>query len=479
MKKLMLRINKIPYNIKAAAIFTFCSFFSSGINYIFTPIFTRLLSTIEYGIVAKYNSWYTIVQVFASMTLIYPGIINVGLYEHKNNKYEYLSSMLGITFISTSTLLLIYLLFSKQILQIVGLSKSLISLLFLSCYVCPAYTFWLFKNKYELEYKTTLYVSICSSLLSQLISVLCIVIFKDSNYNLAEIKLWSAGLINVLISIFLYVLICKNGKSFTNLIEWKKYIIIAIPLIPHYLSNSLFHNSDKIMISKMIGDDKTGIYSLVATFSTIGVLLWRALKTVYVPYINEKLGSKKYDGIKETMKPLLIYVAAFCIATSLLAPEILQLVATKEYIEGVSIMPPIAISVYIHAIYDNYSSISFFYKKSSGIALSTTCSALINIILNYIFIRKFGYLAAGYTTLISNLLLTILHYINSKKCIRDDVFDDKFNSLSILLVTVSSLLCNCLYSLYIIRYIILIIIIIFMWLHRKKLFDSLINMDIN
>ena len=78
--------------VKATLAFGIASFAVSGINYITTPIFTRLLSVSEYGVITVYNSWYEIVRVFATMTLIFPGILQVGLYEHKENRWKYLSS---------------------------------------------------------------------------------------------------------------------------------------------------------------------------------------------------------------------------------------------------------------------------------------------------------------------------------------------------------------------------------------------------
>ena len=79
MKAILNKFKNMPENLKATLVFAIASFATSGINYITTPIFTRLLSGAEYGTVAVYNSWYSIVRVFASMTLIFPGILNVGI----------------------------------------------------------------------------------------------------------------------------------------------------------------------------------------------------------------------------------------------------------------------------------------------------------------------------------------------------------------------------------------------------------------
>ncbi|MBO5909315.1 MAG: hypothetical protein J6Q67_06000, partial [Clostridia bacterium] len=91
MRSIVNKIRNMPLNLKATLVFAISNFATSGINYITTPIFTALLTTNEYGTIAVYNSWFDIVKVFASMTLIYPGILNVGLYDHSQNRWKYLS----------------------------------------------------------------------------------------------------------------------------------------------------------------------------------------------------------------------------------------------------------------------------------------------------------------------------------------------------------------------------------------------------
>ena len=49
--------------------------------------------TADYGTIAVYNSWFSIIQVFATLTMVYPGILQVGLYEHSENRWKYLSSV--------------------------------------------------------------------------------------------------------------------------------------------------------------------------------------------------------------------------------------------------------------------------------------------------------------------------------------------------------------------------------------------------
>ncbi|WP_287622621.1 oligosaccharide flippase family protein [Parabacteroides sp.] len=470
------KIKKIPNNIKATFVFAIASFATSGINYITTPIFTRLLSTSEYGLISVYNSWFEIVRVFASLTLIFPGILNVGLYENSNNRWKYLSSMLGMTATSTMFLAFLYAFFCEQINSILNLPTSLMILMILMCFFQPATIFWTQKQRYEIKYKITFFVSVGSAVAAQIISVLCVVWLKKTEINLAIVRLWSTGITNIFVALYLYVYICKKGERYIDYSLWRRTVFVAIPLIPHYLSTVVLSSTDKIMIGQMVSQSKTGIYSLAAILSAMGVLIWRALSVTYTPFVNKKLGERNFQQIRDAVKPLLFVVGAFCIMTALAGPEIISVLATPEYYEGVYVVPPIAASIFTTALYDNITAISFFHKKSINIMLATVVAAISNIVLNYIFIKQFGYIAAGYTTLISHLILTGLHYMNSRKIEPEKIYDSKYCLVSVIVITVVCLFCNLLYGYTWIRYILILITLIVIYQQRNKIIAVISSM---
>ena len=389
------------------------------------------------------------------MTLIFPGILNVGLYDHSDNRYKYLSSMLGITSVSTLALVVIYAVFFRGINALIGLPPLLMVLMLAMCMFAPATTFWTFKQRYEFRYKITFFVAVGSALLAQILSIAAVLLAKRyTDWNLAVVRLWAAGAVNLVVAAILFIHILKQGGKIVDLPLWKKTFIVAIPLIPHYLGSVALTSTDRIMIERMEGLDKTGIYSLAAILSAIGVLLWRALSVTFTPYINAKLGERDFKAIRENVKPLLVMVGLTCVLVSLAAPEIIRILATDDYLQGVYVVPPIAAGIYIHAMYDNFTAISFFHKNSVGIMIATLIAAATNIVLNYFCIRRFGFIAAGYTTLVSNLVLTGMHYFNARRIEKEKVFSPLFSLLSVIAVTLLCLAANLTYALSWLRWII-------------------------
>ena len=475
MKAILNKFKNMPESVKATLVFAIASFATSGINYLTTPIFTRLLSGAEYGTVSVYNSWYGIVRVIASMTLIFPGILNVGLYEHSENRWKYLSSMLGITTVCTALLSVLYAILPGVFQSFLGLNNNLMILMLLSCFALPATTFWTMKQKYEYRYQVTFFVSVGSAVLAQAVAVAAVMM---ADGHLDQVRLWSAGIVNMAVGLILFLYILKQGRAFVDIPLWKKTLVVAIPLIPHYLGGELLSSMDKIMIGNMVGKTEAGIYALAAILSAIGILLWRALTVMFNPFVNAKLGSREFKTIRETVKPLMLVVGVMCVIAALAAPEIIRILATEEYLAGVYVVPPVAAGIFIHAMYDTFAAVSFFHKKSTRIMTATLTAAAVNLVCNYIFIKHFGYIAAGYTTLLSNLVLTGMHYRNARITEPEEIYDPRFSFLSVALVTLGCLLCNLIYPFMAVRYVCVAALLVFLWTRRKSVIDMLMNMKV-
>jgi len=414
-------------NVKATFFLGIASFLTSGINYITTPVFTRLLSTAEYGLISKYNSVYLIVSVIATLTLSRPGILSVGLYEHKDNRWRFLSVMLGEVMAASAVSFAVIALLWRPLYGIVKIPFSLILLMIATCILQPAMTFWTYKQRYEYVWRSTFLVSVGTAVFAQLVSVLAVVWFKaNSHCNLAMVRLISAAAVNLSVSLVIYLNILRRGKRFVDGALWKKTLLFALPLIPHYFGFALLTGTDKIMIGAMLGDDQTGIYSLAAVISTVGALLWQALCVSVVPFVYEKLGNRQFSAIDTLTRPLLELVGLFCAAIAFLSPEIIAVMGTEAYRGAAYVIPAAAAGTFMHVMYDLFSNVAFFHKKPVHIMSATLVAALTNVVLNYLCINAYGYVAAGYTTLLSYIVLAFTHYRISRRLERERIFDWKY-----------------------------------------------------
>ena len=115
----------------------------------------------------------------------------------------------------------------------------------------------------------------------------------------------------------------------------------------------------------------------------------------------------------------------------LVAPEIIWVLGGDRYTEGAWIIAPIAASIFFRFLYSLYANIEFYYEENYFIMFASVICALLNIVLNYIFIKKIGYLAAGFTTLVCFAFYSVSHFVFSQKVLKkytsiNSLYDNKF-----------------------------------------------------
>jgi O-antigen/teichoic acid export membrane protein len=110
-----------------------------------------------------------------------------------------------------------------------------------------------------------------------------------------------------------------------------------------------------------------------------------------------------------------------------------KIFAPKEYYEAIWIIPPVTMSVFFNFAYTFFATFEFYYEKKSYISLATLIGAVLNVLLNYIFIGIFGYYAAGYTTLFCYILYAVFHYIFMRKICKEYLDNRQPYSMKVLL----------------------------------------------
>ena len=126
----------------------------------------------------------------------------------------------------------------------------------------------------------------------------------------------------------------------------------------------------------------------------------------------------------------------------LIAPEILLILGGKSYLEAVYVITPVAMGCVCQFLYTMFVNIEQFKKKTVGMAVASMIAACVNLILNYIFIPRIGYLAAAYTTLVGYVCL-------------QDVYSYKFVLIVLIVGICITIAVSILYSTLIARYIVI------------------------
>ena len=396
--------------LKASFWFMLCNILQKGVALLTTPIFTRILTSEQYGQYSNYQSWYSILIIFATLNL-YGGVYNNGMIKYEDNRISFTSSIQGLSITSTIICFIVYIINYKWWNDWFQLSIFLIVMMFLDFVFSPSYSFWLLRNRFDYNYKSITAVTIISTLINPILAIYVVI---NTEYKV-EARVACHTLVVIAFALPFFVYHFAKGRKFYDRQIWKYALNFNLPLIPHYLSQIVLQQSDRIMITRLVGPSQTAYYSVAYSVSMLIMIITNAINSSLIPYIYQNIKLNNYNKIKNISLKLTGLIASGCLVAVLITPEIIRLFATSEYYDAIWVMPPVCISVYFMFIFGLFSNVEFYFEKTKGIMFASIIAAIVNILLNYWLIPILGYFAAGYTTLMSYILLSIMHYIIYRK----------------------------------------------------------------
>ncbi len=468
-KKLIEKYRSTPVQVKATIGALICSALQKGTSVITTPIFTRLLSTSEYGQYNVFNSWLQIVMIIVSLN-IFAGVFHQGLVKFDDDAKRFASSMQGLSTVLTIIWIIIYLPFQRFWNRLLSLTTVQILSMLVFIWLSAIIGFWSAEQRNKYRYKALIGVTLAVSILSPVTSIILI---KNSDDKVTA-RILGSVIIAFIVYLPLYIIQLKNGRQFFSAKYWKYAVLFNLPLIPHYLSQVVLSSSDRIMIERMVSDSAAGIYGLAYSASMIMTILSGALLQTLNPWIYQRIKAKEINKITPIAYASLSGVAAINLLLIIIAPEIIKIFAPPEYYDAIWIIPPVAISVYYIFSYDLFAKFAFYYEKRVLITIASIAAATANIVLNFIFIKRYGYVAAGYTTLICYILYALFHYLlMARICKRLCNGTKPYNSKIILLISISFTLFGLsilpTYNHSIIRYSILAVMLFLSIVFRNRI----------
>ena len=475
---LLLRVKKqyesIPIVGKATLWFIICSILQKSISLITTPIFTRLMTTEQYGQFNVYNSWLQTITLITTLRLN-GAVFNKGMSLYKDDRGTYTSTMQLITVGLTICTFVFYLIFKNKINNLIELPTFIIVAMFLELLFTPAIDFWTVRKRYEYCYKPVVIRTLLMTFFNAIIGIIAVLSMQEKGYA----RIISCILIDIVFGLCIFIVNIRDARK---VFEWdyaKFAISFNLPLILHYISQYVLDQFDRIMVQKMVSIAAAGIYGVAYSVGLLMRIITTSINNAFVPWQYEKLEKKEYKKLDDTMFSVFIIIAACSFLLSCLAPEIMMVLADKQYYEGVYVIPPVALGLFFSFVYTIYANIEFYYNKNKFSMYISMSGAILNIILNYYGIKLFGYIAAAYTTLICYVLFSIGHLVYTRYIVAQSCDTYKLNIHRIIFLSIVLLLFEIAFSFIydntMVRYLIILIIIFAGYMFRKNVKDMVLS----
>ena len=380
------------------------------ISYFLLPLYTSFLKTKEYGLVDLIQTYVTLLVPIITLELemsIFRYLID-SRGKEKNTKVL-MSNNFYILGISLGLFSILYVIFTSFI------SIPFRWLILLDIIVCV-----LSGNFLQITrgFGRTIDYSI-SCILTGIVTILSNIVTICVLKKGAEGMIFSMMLANFICSLYLFLRLKMWKYVQFKLIDKKlikemnKY---SIPLIPNGISWWIVNASDRSIISFVLGAGANGLYAVSNKFPTIissltGVfnLSWSESAALH---INSPDRDEFFSDITNTIIKLFTSLGIGMIACM---PFVFPLFIHSKFHEAYQYIPYLVLGCVFNVVICLYSQVYLAKKLSKKVASTTIMGAIINIVINVLFIKRIGLYAAAVSTMISYFVMMIYRHFELKK----------------------------------------------------------------
>lgn len=434
--------------LKAGGWYVFSSIVVKGIAILSTPIFTRLMSNEEYGYVSAFLSWYTLLLPFCTVNLDYS--IGRAKLDFPDQLDHYIGTMQVLSAVITFILGVICCFFFELVSGFMGFDPATFFLLLAYLFFMPAILFWQNGYRYRYLYKQNIAIAIYTAVSSVILSVALICLLDGNRVHLRIIGIVAPV---CLLSVLFWAKALYRRQVHFRIEYWKYGLSISAPLVLHAVSLQILAQSDRIFIQKMCGNSDTAIYSLAYTYGLGISVITQAIANGWLPWFHDNYFAGNNEAIRKNVKKLIALGCYTGLACAAFAPEAIQILGGASYKDGLQCVPPIVLGIVCQYIYTQYVNIEMHLKKTKYTAFGTILAAVLNIVLNSLFIPIFGYVAAAYTTLICYLVLMLIHFIITRYLLHVVLYDDLYMFVAMAIMGVFVMIIARMYAWTVIRYV--------------------------
>ena len=413
--------SRLGIEVKAGMGYMFGNILVNGIAFLTMPIFTRMLSTSDYGVLGVYSTYVNIFLVIVGLNL--NAAIARAHIDFKDDFKQFLSANLFLSVISFGVIFAIVFLFRGVISEVSDLSYLLWVFILVQSFSTYVINYNSSRCIVLYKYKQQITISIINTVVGIALSILFIYLMKSDKY-IGKIAGTAAPM--AVIGIVLLALLLIKGRTLMNRKYWKYALFLSLPLVPHLLAHLILAQSDRLLIDRFIGESATGIYNFAYNVGLIVQILILSINNAWVPWFFKRMEEKDHAVILKNAKTLGILIVFLSVGLMFISPELVILLGPEAYREGIILIPMIIVSYIFQFMYTLLVNVQFYEKKNYYVPIGTTIAAALNIVLNIVFIPRYGYQAAAVTTLVSYMVLFIMHYIVNTAIIKNKVFRMKF-----------------------------------------------------
>lgn len=385
------------------------------LSVLLVPVYTRVLSPEEYGIVSLVVVVSSIANIVAGM-----GMGSALFWAYYKASEEEKASVIGTTFWLSNVFALITALLlaltSPNISYLIIGDTTLATIIRIVSLVVAFQASLSFPLAFLRIHKHPLkYVSI--TLLKSFIAVLAI-IFLVVYMKMGVLGVFVGHVVGAVVGLIVSYLYVRDRIKFSFDKAWAKQILaFGIPMMPSGLAMWILNSSDRYFLNYLDGPAAVGIYAVGYKVGMIIALAVSAFQIAFGPLVfsayEEKEDPRRF--YIHIVKYMFLILVTLAFGVALFGKEAVKYVVGPQFQDAYIVIPFIAYSYLGLALYNLFSIGVSLKRKTYLSTVAVGLTGAINFALNYLLIGEFSMVGAAIATLLSFFILALFELYFSQR----------------------------------------------------------------
>jgi O-antigen/teichoic acid export membrane protein len=372
------------------------------LQFFLLPVYTRYLSPSDYGILSVamvVNTLLNFVYLLGqegSLVRLY--------YDYKENPEELrelvstiVVLVVGVSFAVSVVLSLFGGLIFPIFVKGVDFNPYILLAIGIAFLQSPIY---ILRRLYQVREKSSLYSFLAISMFLVITALIIYFVVFQREGALGSLKGQFLG--TLVFFAVAWFLLRKDFSFKVNLSKLKEACLFGLPLIPHDLANWALAYINRLLLAGLATVAIVGVYSVGYNLAAVMASILGTINLIWAPFLISTIKERGQEAkliFSRLTTYYMMFILFLALALSVFARDLIMLMTTPGFLDAYKIIPIIVAAYVFTGIYYMVANQIFYTKQTKYIPVITVISAGLNILLNYLWIPRFGMLGAAWATL--------------------------------------------------------------------------------
>lgn len=370
----------------------------SLVPFIMLPILTSYISAEGFGVLSLIETTILFLTPFILLNL--EAGVNVEYFKSsKPELSKYLSNGLRLSLVSFIGVFILFYFFMDLISFVLEIPSEIILLLpvFVLLRLIPTLTLVL----YQAQQKPVSYLffSLFQTIFDFALSAAFIMYWKHGYLGRLEGTYLAFFIATIIGAVIIYRMGYWNTTFSKQKI--KQILKFCLPLIPHAIGGTVIAMSDRYFISIFEGNAEVGFYTAAYQIGALMLLFSRSVNQAWSPMLYSLLKKKDFKSVEKFTAVLFLAFLGVGIVIYFSTDLVFEYLIDSSYTPSKAYVSLLLLGFLFQSIYFLFTNFIFYSKRTYILAAITFSGALLNLVLNYVLIKKMGVIGVAYATAIT------------------------------------------------------------------------------